>query len=122
MEFIVSNEDYITVIDDHTEREILMDELYLLTNSRKLIELLQNNVGEEFILYRTKSKYDSHKRLILTHNTFHKGHYYFNVRDGKRYKCIGYDKISEDAILRSQISGNKKIKHSKNITEWAIIK
>ena len=43
MEFTVSNEEYIT-LNDETLREILMDELYLLTNSRRLIEVFQNHI------------------------------------------------------------------------------
>lgn len=120
MEFTVSDEDYIT-INDETSREILMDEIYLMTNSRKLVELLIKNIGEEFILFRTNSKYDSHKRLILTHKVFHKGYDYFNIKDTMRYKCVGYDNVTGEAMFR-QLNGHKnKLKYSKNITEWAII-
>lgn len=120
MEFTVSNEDYIT-LNDGTMREILFDEIYLLTNSRKLVELLQNHIGEEFILFRTNSKYDSHKRLILTHKEFHKNFDYFNIKDTKRYKCVGYDEVTGEAMMR-QINGTKsRLKHTTNVQEWAII-
>ena len=120
MEFTVSNEEYVT-LNDETLREILMDELYLLTNSRRLIEVLQNHIGEEFILFRTNSKYDSHKRLILTHKEFHKSFDYYNIKDTKRYRCVGYDEITGEAMMR-QINGSKShLKYSKDIQEWAII-
>ena len=120
MKFTVVDEDYI-IVDDETSREILLDEIYLLTNSRKLVNYLRQNIGEQFNLFRTRSKYDSHKRLILTHTEFHTEAYYYNIKDGKRYKCLGTDKISGEAMLR-QTSGNKrKLKYSKNIKEWVII-
>jgi len=120
MEFTVSNEDYIT-LNDVTLREILLDEIYLMTNSRRLVEVLQNHIGEEFILFRTSSKFDSHKRLILTHKEFHKGFDYYNIKDTKRYKCVGYDSITGEAMMR-QINGTKKnLKYSNNIQDWAII-
>jgi len=120
MEFTVSHFDYVT-LNDETGREILFDEIYLLTNSRKLVEKLRDNIGEDFILYRTNAKYDSHKRLILTHANFHKGQDYFNVKTGKRFKCIGYDSISDEAILRELNTNKKKLKYSKNIRDWALI-
>ncbi len=120
MEFTVSNEDYVT-INDLTSREILLDEIYLLTNSRKLVELLEKNIGDEFILFRTRSKYDSHKRLILTHKEFHKDHCYFNIKNNKRYKCVGLDIISGEAMLRQCTGRQRELKHSKNVKEWAVI-
>jgi len=120
MEFTVSDFDYVT-LNDETSREILFDEIYLLTNSRKLVEKLQKHIGDEFILFRTQSKYDSHKRLILTHVDFHKGQDYYNIKSNKRYKCIGRDIRSGDAMLR-ELSGSKhKLKYSNNIKEWALI-
>jgi len=120
MEFTVSDEDYIT-INDETCREILIDELFLLTNSQKLVDLLRNNIGEEYILFRTRSKYLSHRRLILTHTMFHKGFNYYNLKDSKRYKCVGYDENTGEAMLRQQNGSKKKLKYSKNVKDWAII-
>jgi len=120
MEFTVSNFDYIT-INDETSREILMDEIFLLTNSRKLVELLQKNIGDEYILFRTRSKYDSHRKLILTHKAFHKNSFYYNIKDGKRYKCIGYDYTTGEAMLRQQSGQKRKLKYSNNVLDWAII-
>ena len=121
MEFIVSNNEYVTITDG-TSREILLDEIYTLTNSRKLVEFLIKNVNEIFILFRTRSKYDSHKRLILMHSSFKKGSYYFNIKTGKRYKCLGYDKYSNSAILRLQTGHKKKLCYTTNVYDWAIIK
>lgn len=120
MEFTVSDEDYVT-INDETSREILLDEIYLMTNSRKLVDLLKQNIGDEFILFRTNSKYDSHKRLILTHKEFHKGYDYYNIKDTKRYRCVGYDEITGEAMLRQQNGSKRKLKYSTNVCEWAII-
>ena len=120
MEFTVSDFDYVT-LNDETAREILFDEIYLLTNSKKLVERLQANIGDEFILFRTKSKYDSHKRLILTHVEFHKGQYYFNIKSNKRYECIGIDIRTGEAILRELSGRRQKLQHSKNTKEWALI-
>jgi len=120
MEFTVSDFDYVT-LNDETAREILFDEIYLLTNSSKLVERLQKNIGEEFILFRTESKYDSHKRLILTHVNFHKGQDYYNIKSNKRYKCIGFDIRTEEAMLRDLTGSRHKLKYSRNIKEWALI-
>ena len=120
MEFTVSDEDYIT-LNDGTSREILLDEIYLLTNSRKLVDVLINNIGDEFILFRTRSKYDSHKRLILTHKDFHKGHEYYNIKNGKRFKCVGLDETSGEAMLRPQCGPKRKLKYSNNVEEWGIM-
>ena len=121
MEFIVSNDEYITLTDE-TGREILMDEIYLLTNSRKLVDLLIDNIDEEFILFRTESNFDSHKRLILTHKEFKKQSKYWNIKTQKHYKCVGLDPITGDAMLR-QINGNKrKLKYSRNTKDWAILR
>ena len=120
MEFTVSNEDYIT-INDETSREILIEEIYLMTNSRRLVDLLVRNIGEEFILFRTNSKYDSHKRLILTHKSFHKGYDYYNIKDTLRYRCVGYDEVTGEGMFRNQNGHKHKLKYSKNVEEWAII-
>ena len=119
MVFTVSDYEYVT-IDDQTCREILMDEIYLLTNSKKLVNLLRKNIGDQFILFRTKSKYDSHKRLILTHKEFHRECDYYNIKTGKRYKCVGFDERSGEALLR-RTAGKRKLVHSTNVKEWAII-
>jgi hypothetical protein len=120
MEFTVSDFDYVT-LNDQTAREILFDEIYLLTNSSKLVEKLQKNIGDEFILFRTESKYDSHKRLILTHVEFHKGQEYFNIKTNKRYKCIGIDVRTGEAMLRELSGSRHKLKYSNNTKDWAII-
>jgi len=120
MEFTVSDFEYVT-LNDTTGREILMDEIYLLTNSKKLVEMLQDNIGEEYILFRTRSKYDSHKRLVLMHTAFQKSNIYWNIKNGMRYKCLGIDHVKGEAMLR-QLNGNKrKLKYSKTIKDWAVI-
>jgi hypothetical protein len=120
VEFTVSDENYVT-LNDGTSREILLDEIYLMTNSRKLVKLLRENIGEDYILFRTKSKYDSHKRLVLTHAEFQKGHYYYNLKTSKRFKCVGYDTITGEAMLRQQNGSKNKLKYSTKVEEWAIL-
>ena len=120
MEFTVSDEDYIT-INDETSREILLDEIYLMTNSRKLVDLLKDNINEEYILFRSNSKYDSHKRLLLTHVTFHKHHDYYNITNSKRYTCVGYDEVKNEAMMRLANGHKRDIKYTTDIKKWAII-